>query len=251
MGRLISSTPDESILRISRGIVPGHVGVNKFGASPAVASNTTEDVWDGQGTYPFPSTPDITHLSMAVDQVAMRGKTVEVQGLDTNWVLTVQTKALNASNTTTAVVLDTALKRVFRMRVLANVVTSQALHAKNVGAGTTYATILTGNNQTLMAMYTVPAGKTGYLTGYYAGVVRITGADPKGSDFRLWVADRANSYEFQLKHAQAASDSSHRVTHQFQPYLVVAEKNDIKITAKPIGAAAEAHAGFDLILVDN
>jgi hypothetical protein len=251
MGRLISSTPLESTLRISRGIVPGHIGINKFGGSPSVASNTTEDVWDGQGTYSFPSTADITHLSMAADQVAMRGETIEVEGLDADWNLVLQTKTLNASNTTTAVALNTALRRVFRMSVLANVVADQALHAKNVGAGITYATIVAGNNQTLMAIYTVPAGKTGFLTNYYADVVRITGADPKGSDFRLWVADRANGYEFQLKHAQAASDASHKVVHHFRPYLVVTEKSDIKITAKPIGAAAEAHAGFDLYLVDN
>lgn len=251
MGRLISSTPDESILRISRGIVPGHSGINKFGASPAIASDTTEDVWDGQGTYPFPSTADITHIKQSADQVAMRGQVIEVEGLDTDWNLVLQAKALNASNTTTAVALDTALRRVFRMRVLADVVADQVTVALNAGEGTTYASMLVGNNQSLMAIHTIPAGKTGLLTGYYADVVRITGADPKGTDFRLWVADRANGWEFQLKHAQSASDASHKVEHKFVPYLVVTEKSDIKITARPRGAGAEAHAGFDLYLVDN
>ncbi|KKN12841.1 hypothetical protein LCGC14_1012520 [marine sediment metagenome] len=241
----------DQMLELSRGSVTGHSCINKFGANLAIASATTEDIWDGGGTYPFPTTADITHIVQAVDQVAMRGANIEVQGLDINWALVTQTKALNAANTTTAVALDTALLRVFRMRVNADVVGDQDIHVQNVGAGTQYATMLAGNNQTLMAIYTVPAGKTAFITNYFADTLVVTAKDPKSVNFRLWVADRANSYEFQLKHAQGINEAGTGITHVFAPYLVVTEKSDIKITAMPADKEVSAHAGFALILVDN
>ena len=64
------------MLSIPRGHEPGMSCINKFGENPLVTKNTTEDVWDGGGTYSFPATADITHISGAVDQVAMRGETI-------------------------------------------------------------------------------------------------------------------------------------------------------------------------------
>mgnify|MGYP001016161993 CR=1 FL=1 len=55
-----------------------------------------------------------------------------------------------------------------------------------------------------MAIYTVPAGKTAYMTKYYASIVGDPGPPARSPDysiFRLYVADRANSYAPQLKHA--------------------------------------------------
>ena len=244
------SEPDRA-LAIAAGRISGHSAVNKFGANSAVASGTTEDVWDGSALYTFPATADITHLRQAVDQAAMRSQVVEVQGLDTNYAAVTQNVTLDAANTTTAVALGTALRRVFRMKVLANVVTTQNVELRNVGGGTTYALILAGNNQTLMAIYTVPAGKTAYMTNFYGTIIKSTANAPDSVDFRLWVADRANSYEFQIKHAQGAPLTAGGVRHNWNPYFKVTEKSDIKIAATASGGIANVNAGFDLILVDN
>jgi hypothetical protein len=238
-------------LDIAEGNITGQSQVNKFGGNPSIAADTTEDIWDGGGTYSFPATADITHISQAVDQVAMRGQTIEVQGLDTNWALIVQSKALDATDTTTAVSLDTALRRVFRMKVLANVVADSDISAKNSGGGTTYATMQAGNNQTLMAIYTVPAGKTAYMTCYYADVVEGTGKQPTSTEFKLWVADRNNSYEFQLKHARGIPKAGPGFEYCFKPYFKIGEKNDIKVSATSVDEEGVVHAGFDLILVDD
>jgi hypothetical protein len=238
-------------LELVRGDITGHSSINKFGQNPEVASGATEDVWDGGGTYSFPATADITHIRQAVDQVAMRGQTIEAQGLDTDWNFLVQNVVLDASNTTTPVVLTTALRRSFRMKVLANVVTDQDVELRNVGGGTTYAIIQAGNNQTLMAVYTVPNGKTAYLTGFYADVVESVANDPKSTNIKLWVADRDAGHEFMLLHAKGLSTSQSAFQHFFNPYIKITQKNDIKISATPNDKAAEVHAGFDLILVDN
>ena len=136
---------DDPMLTIAHGsnpLISSCIWVNKFGENPSSAIDTQEDLWDGGGTYPYPATALITDLKQATDQETMRGATIEAQGLDTNWDLVVQTKALDASNTTTKVALATPLVRVMRMKVLANVVGDQNINAMDTGAGTAiYATI--------------------------------------------------------------------------------------------------------------
>ena len=241
-------------LEIAKGNIPGHSIVNKFGANPLVTAGTTEDIWDGGGTYSFPTTADITHIRQAVNQATMLGKTIEIQGLNADWELVMQTVNLDATNTTTPVELGTALIRVFRMKVLADVVTTQDIQLRNVGGGTTYAVIQAGNNQTLMAIYTVPVNKTAYMTQYYCDNTPSATKQPDSVEAKVWVADRINSYEFQLKHARGIPISGDGFTHMFKPYFKINEKSDIKISATVeggVGDDATPHAGFDLILIDN
>ena len=117
--------------------------------------------------------------------------------------------------------------------------------------GTTYATIQAGNNQTLMAIYMVPASKTAYMTNYYCDFIEATGKDPKSVAFTLWAADRANSYEFQVKHKKGIAKTAPGFQHMFLPYAKFTEKTGIKIRALPDDKETLVHAGFDLILVDN
>ncbi len=238
------------MLDVAAGRVTGHSAVNKFGGA-IVSSGTEEDVWDGSGTYSFPTTALMTSMSQTTDQVAMRNGTIEVTGLDANWDEVTQNIDLDGTNTTTAVTLTTALIRCYRMRVLEDVVTTSAVRVHNVGETTDYAIIKTGNNQTLMAIYTVPANKTAYITSWYADYVRSASKDPNGVEFRAWVADRGNSYEFQIRQAKGVPKQAGGFQEFFNPYNKILEKSDIKVTAEPDAADSDVHAGFDIILVDN
>jgi hypothetical protein len=244
----------DPMLEIPRGRVGGQSSVNKFGNNGALATSSTETVWDGSNAYTFPATADITHIRQAVDQATMQGETIEVQGLDTNYDLTVQNVDLDASDTTTAVALTTALRRVFRMKVLSSVVTTQNVELRNVGGGTTYALITAGNNQTLMAIYTVPNNKTAYITNYWASLNKDSGGGDPDVVIKMWHQDNENGYAPQLKHLLGldANASSH-FAHEFKPYLKVTEKTDIYLTATNLSgsATADISGGFDLILVDD
>lgn len=250
MGFNVTSASD-FMYEISAGLKPGFSCVNKFGENPNSAIGTIDDLWDNGGTYTWATTADITTVSQDVDQVAMRGATIEVQGLDTNFDLVVQNVTLDATDTTTAVTLSTALKRVFRKKVLADVVSTSDIRSHNVGDTITYSNIQAGNNQTLMALYTIPNGKTAYLTCYYATVTPSTVLDPKSTEFRLWTADRASSYEFQVKHQVGLPTAGNPFQYCFSPYFKVEQKTDIKLTALCDSKAGHVHGGFDLILVDN
>ena len=241
-------------LKVPAGDLVGFASVNKFGNNPALGTSATETVWDGSSLYTLPATADITHIRQAVDQATMQGETIEVQGLDTNYALVTQTVDLDATNTTTAVALGTALRRVFRMKALSAVVTTQNVELRNVGGGTTYALITAGNNQTQMAVYTVPASKTAYITHYYASLNKDAGGGAPDVVIKIWNQDNANAYAPQLKHILGVSSAgSSYFLHGFAPYLQVTEKTDIYLNATNLSgtATADVSAGFDLILVDD
>ena len=240
-------------LEIPAGNIAGKTSVNKFGENTAVASGATEDVWDGSNIYPWPDTALMTKLSQTADQAAMRGETVEVQGLAAGYVATTQDVVLDASNTTTAVTLTTPLLRAFRMKVQGDVIGDSTIRLHNDAENVDYAIIGIGNNQTLMALYTVAAAKTAYITNYYATSIP-SGGQPTSLSLRIWAKDNANVYERQLKHKQgltADADAYGHFQHFFKPYLKITEKSDVYIDVTTVGAAADIAAGFDLILVDN
>lgn len=240
-------------LAIAKGEVSGHSWVNKFGRNEVVALSSTETVWDGSNAYTFPSTADATHISQTANQAALYNGDVEIQGLDTNYAVVTQTATLNASDTTTAVALSTALRRVFRMILLENVITTSPIRVHNSGETIDYAQISTGYQQTQMAIYTVPADKTAYLYRYYGSNNKASGNSPE-IVLTLWTRDNANGYAKTLKHSSGTNiDGSSFIDHNFAVPLSFPEQTDIWIDAEEVGgsAAADVSAGFDLILVDN
>lgn len=232
------------------GILDLMSSINKFGANASSAIDIVEDVWDGGGTYPFPITANITHLSEDIDQIADRGLTVEVQGLDAAWDIVVQNKALSLLDTSIPVPLDTPLRRVFRMRVLGNIVAGSDILIKNAEGSVVYGIIRAGNNQTLMAIYTVHRKKIAYMTSYYASVAGLLHQGPERTEIALWVADRDNEYEFQLKHVVGLPKDVAPYQHFFFPYMKITQKSDIKMTSLCSSKPGFVHAGFDLILAD-
>ena len=227
-------------------------GVNKFGRNPNVAIGVEEEIWDGSIAYVFPTdATDITHVRSAVDSATTQGAVIEVEGLDVNWDAVTQTKALDGADSSTEVELDTALRRVFRMKVLDGSVMDQDIWVGDDDflVAAAKAIITAGNNQTLMAMYTVPNGKVAYLTSLYVHVNPGTNLDPTSMPVRLYATDNANGFAPQLKHVVGQTASNWQ--HAFNPYQKFTEKTDIYMTAQPVGKAADVSAGFGLIIVDE
>jgi len=270
-----ATLPNDPALLIPAGTYtsPHVFSVNKFGGGVEAEANAVTDVWDygyaaGDAVYPYPATATITDLKQTAHQAAMVNAVIEVQGLDANWDLVVQERkgldanwdlvvqerTLHGTDTSTKMELTTPLIRIFRMKVLADVVTDQNVTAMDTGAGVAvFAMIQAGNNQTLMALYTVPNGYTAYMTGYSASVTNETAANktPLGTEVKLWASDRDNGYEFQLKHATSIAADGDNEHHGFYPYYKFTQKTDIKITMMCIAEPGHVHAGFDLIVVEN
>lgn len=238
-------------MKVPLGVYPGMSAVNKFGQNSAMASGATEDIWDGSALYSFPATALMVKMSQTADQEALRGEVIEVDGLDADWVHVIQDVTLDGTLTTTPVVLATPLIRVNRMKVKSAVVTDSPVRLHNSAENQDYAIIGIGNNQTLMAIYTVPADHTACMTNIWA-VVNPGGGNPTSLDIKLWNRDNENGYAAQLKLVFGIDlDFSSHIQHQFAPYRHFMAKSDIFLSGTTVAATASVAAGFDLIITHN
>lgn len=243
----IDFEPTDYHMEVPLGNVPGQSSINKFGANADITKDTKEDVWDLGTDYPFTANgiAPITHIHSGSTSDT---EPIEIQGLDIDGILTTQTITLNG---TTLVALTTPLWRVFRLKNIGTSDLIGVVDVANSGDTVIYAQINIGNNQTLMAIYTIPANKTALLTKYYATVVPSTNKDPTSTRFSVWMRDTTINGVFQLKHVVGIPKAGAMVEHAFDPYPKITQLVDIKITALPIGENGDVAAGFDLILIDD
>ena len=126
--------------------------------------------------------------------------------------------------------------------------------ATGMAAATAKGIITAGNNQTLMAIYTVPANKTAYITNYYASLNKDSGGGDPDVVIKMWHIDNTNGYAKQIKHVLGIdSDATSQFSHFFDPYYKVTAKTDVYLDCTNLSATATADVsgGFDLYLVDD
>ena len=164
LGTVVAGTP--FYLAISQGEVEGYSNVNKFGYNSAIGSGSFEVIWETGGQYPYQSTAvavDVVSDDVSDDVAGTGARTLRIQGLDGDYNLAEET--IDMDGTTTVTTTQTFL-RVFRASV-ETAGTSKTnegdITIEYAGGSDVAATITAENGQTLMAIYTIPAGKTGYV----------------------------------------------------------------------------------------
>jgi len=210
----------------------GRSHINKFGHT-GTDHNGTATIWDANGTtsvYPYPSSGVASITSSSGDDT---GEIVEVQGLDGDYEQVVENIAVGASGSVT-------FSRIFRARKVS---------ATNVGTitinqgGALAAQILPGNGQTLMAVYTIPAGKTGYLLKFHGNVNKAN------VEVSYMLFARPFGSAFNLK-GMFSTQGGNPITYDYPIALQFEETTDIRIDMRS-SSAAGAGAIFDILLVDN
>jgi hypothetical protein len=179
MGREVSSitrigTSEPFELQVARGQVAYHKLIYKFGHNQTVGQ-TEETIWSPGGLYSYPAAATTMTVSStsAADAAAGTGaRTVQLFGLDTNYNEISETVTMNGQ---TPVTTTKSYLRINRGVVLT--AGSGGENAGNIYAGTGTVTAGVpaniylninglGDNQTLMCLWTVPAGYTAYMTQY-------------------------------------------------------------------------------------
>jgi hypothetical protein len=237
-------------LAIALDLVANTTFIRKFGANRSVDTGSVpESIWSGGGLYPWPAAPVLLEvLGGALDVSPSAGAwTVEVHGLDANWESQVAVVTLNAA---TPVAIPTITwRRVFRARVVtagSGGVNAGAITIRVASGGTTLALIEAGLGQTTMAIYTIPAGCTGYITQIRSSVVRDSPSVTIVSAIAFFVRDNAvANAAWNMRLEQTAGQSVRTAVPG-----KLTEKTDIDSRVMYVSASsAQVVAEFEIVLV--
>ena len=228
-------------LQVARGQVFGHSTVNIYGYQPLV-NNTYIPLWENATAYTYPVAATTMHLASS-----NAGDTASIQivGLDSTYKQISETLVLTG---TTAVVTTKSYLRINSMQVTAGSLTNPAgvVTLKDLTDTTIYAQINAGVGRTQMAIYTVPAGYTFYLSRVDANT-SLNGNNANFMTYRNYTISSTGVVTItqqapftQLYHAQRVMP---------RPFT---EKTDIQIQmANSAAANAAANVGVEGYLVQN
>jgi hypothetical protein len=227
------------LLGVSANHYDGLSHVHKFGAVPAMSQNQTGTIWDVNDTnYPWASFASAGTLSVPAVNASDNGKTIRIIGLNASYDEIQEDVTVSSSGATAT---SNSFIRVYR----AFVTNGSATNVANIDVqkgGTTVLRISAEKGQTLMAIYTVPAGYTAYLL---KGVATCqSGADATGDMFVRYFGESA----FRVGHSFEVSGSGGEYMYDFGIPLRIPEKSDIDIRATVRSNNARVTAAFDMLL---
>jgi hypothetical protein len=252
----LQDTTEPFNLQVSRNQIDRHKAVFKFGYNDVVGS-TEETVWSQGGIYSYPASATVMTVSSssANDTAAGTGaRTVQVYGLDANYNEIDELITLNGQ---TAVSTTKSYLRAFRMIV-------QSAGSGGVNAGIIYMGTGTvtagvpankyalvdgfGDNQTMMLVYTIPAGFTAYMT--QNNISTAFGGNTKAT-LNCRLVARPFGQVFQSKERITIVDGTHSQIYTYP--LVFTEKTDLEYRAKSSSGAVDfsISGSFELLLISN
>ena len=228
-------------LQVAQGNVPGYSFNHKFGAVPELSNNSTGTVWDVDATlYPWNALGTGNNINVELNDPADVGITVTVQGLDANYEPAEETILTTGTNTVGTQTFIRVNRAFCDEQNAANI----DIEAGAAG-GTTVARISAGNAQTLMAVYTVPAGKTAYIL--HGTMSTEWGSDGTGNMFVRYFGQDS----FRIGHTFEVSGHGGQYDYTFATPIPVPEKSDIDIRVATRSNNGRFTAAFDVLLVDN
>lgn len=229
------------------GYYPNKFAFDVLGGSPAV-NNTRVDVTNIGGatsaSYVFPPAGGIQMrvVSTSVnDAAAGTGiRTVKIHYLDANYAVQVETVTLNG--TTPVNTVATTILRVQEVHAVTVGSGAQAagdISLQNTAGTVTYALIGTGFNRSRNAIYTIPAGKTGYLTHFDASSGTATGTHYTQFTIRLSTHDGILLPGVFLAHDGIGTLNNGQTIYYDIP-ITCPEKTDIKVSVISDSGSASA-----------
>lgn len=252
-GNPLNSYGSAANIPIAAGQLAGYSSIEKFGRNPNVATSI-ETVWEHGGIYEYLTTASqiFVYSASSDDGVGQIGAIkVTVQGLDENCNIISEELTVNGAGSTLT------FFRVYRAFITE--AGSAGYNKGNVsistqasGAGTVLADIggdgtgvnFIGYGQTMLAVYTVPAGKTAYVTQWTIGNGNYNTSTSAFLRTRLPV----NGFVMTTSDTMAVSGGFHVKNYSIP--LKFVEKTDIEVQAFN-GGGTIVSSTFNVILVDN
>jgi hypothetical protein len=238
------------------GNMKGAYAIQKFGENGAVAA-AEEVIWSESNAYTWMTTGQKVKVASVGANAANDDFTgvvgtgahiVELDGLDADWARQTEEITLNG----VAQVASTKdFIRIFRVKVVQVGSTGYnegAIEVFDNGGANQVGHVPIGNNQSMQALYTVPAGFRGYMTRVYA-----SSASNQTVEVRIRIREWYNTYQTG-QHIDQVKHKIHIfrgfVDEHFDVPIEIEEKSDIYASAIA-SAAADVSAGFDLLMLDE
>ena len=237
-------------INISAGAVAGTSYIEKFGMNVDVDSNK-ETIWDGGGIYSYIGTAEtlaVTSDNVNDSAAGSGARTVEIQGLDADYNVVLETLTIGGAAGTQTFI------RVFRVKVLTagtSGINEGTISITSSDTSTVLAQIgidgtgsnAAGRGQTFMALYTVPAGKTAYLTQW------TVGCGKQNTDTVSTLLARPQSGAWNAKDIITVSATTYAKDYKIP--LQFTEKTDIEVRAYSTTNNSLVSSTFNLLLIDN
>lgn len=239
-------------LRVALGLVSGYSFVNKFGRNPDLDTGANgEDIWTQGGLYTFLAAAATLYVSSSQ---AADTQEITVQGLDATWAF--QEKTIDLTGQAQAAIEGTWLRvlRAFNSDSTPTTGDVYIAETDNLTGGVpdtaskVKAKIDIYAQQTLMAMYTVPLGKTGYYIGGYQTLNKV-GATI-GVNVRFYARETGGVFRVQrVLGIQSTGSSSFVCQSPFADGYPA--KTDLLVRGVASANDADVSAGFSILLVDD
>ena len=230
----------------------GYGSIHKFGEVQALSGSTTGTVWDRDDTiYPWAAIDSNGTLTVEVvlpnNENNIRsdddGATVTLSGLDTNFEAIEETVTIaNGTATTT-----NSFRRIFRAYFTDSTSfnpTSNRILIKSGGtSGTVVAQITEDFGQTLMSVYTIPSGYTGYL-------MRLDATCLSSGQLSLYIRP-GGSDSFRIQHRALIDGAGGQYIVDYPVPQPLPEHTDIDVRATAGDNNSNITATFDIMLKPN
>ncbi len=248
------SVAQDFLLGVSMGKFPGFSTLDKFGVNNNITTSTDpEDIWEGGGLYSYDADGTAPIVSV-ISTESGDTQDIKITGLDINREEVTQTITLTGE---TRKALDTPLWRVYRMENEGSTDLTGTVYCY-IGTGgapaigNQRALIANGNNQTLMAIYTIPKGKVGFLYRGELGVLLDANPSQAQNFCKAYYQSRRFGKVFKIKKVITLMTAG---SSNFQDYRsfpdVIPASTDVRLTAAQVGITMGMWGTFDILLVDE
>lgn len=198
----------------------------------------TEYIYETSASAMYISSTDVNDTSTGTG-----ARTVEVRGLDSTYKLQTETVTMNG---TTAVTSTKSYISIYDLTVKSSGSNNKnhgVIEAKSTTSANTICQMAANSNRSNLGVFTVEAGKTALVTGYWGSALK-----DKEVAFRLSV--RPFGEVFQFRHEKVVYQSN--FYFPFNPPMSISEKSDIEISAiSLVGSSYQVFGGFDLIIEES
>jgi hypothetical protein len=256
ISRIGTSEPFE--LQVARGQIAYHKPLFKFGNNTTVG-DSLETIWAEGGLYSYLTAATVLKVSSSSTDDTSAGtgaRTVQLYGLDADYNEINELVTLNGQT-----VVNTTQSFLRINRIIVRSAGSGGSNAGVIYAGTgtvttgvpanVYASVngVIGANQSLMSLWTVPAGYTAYMLQYEVsnGTTSNTPAVCK-----LILAVRPYGEVFQSKDVKSLTTGMH-IEETFALPIKIEEKSDIEVRAISSSASVtfDISAAFEIVYIKN